>query len=85
MTQQVSVTLSDRWAEYLTGLVADRRFESTDHALEDALRLLEKTTDSEERLRRLLEEGEASGDAGPWDLQAFLAEARARDDGREAA
>lgn len=79
MSQEVTVKLAGRWYSYLQELVADRRFSSMDDAVEDALRLLEATEDREERLARLLQEGEQSGDAGSWDLQALLTEARERD------
>ena len=79
MTQEFTVKLEDRWLAYLRGLVADRRFTSVDDAVEDALRLLEATEDRDEQLSRLLAEGERSGDAGAWDLPAFLREARERD------
>jgi putative addiction module CopG family antidote len=85
MTTEVTVRLAGRWAEYLQALVADRRFDSIDHALEESLRLLEAFEDREERLARLLDEGERSGDAGSWSLDAFLTECRERDGGRKAA
>ena len=85
MSQHVTVNLADRWVAYLQDLVADRRFDSLDHVIEDALRLLEATEDKERRLARLLDEGDRSGDAGSWDLKAFLIEARKRDASRKAA
>ena len=76
MSQEVTVRIASRWYSYLQGLVSDRRFMSIDDAVEDALRLLEATEDKDEQLARMLAEGEESGDAGSWDLQSFLREAR---------
>lgn len=79
MSHEVTLKLERRWYTYLRQLVDDRRFPSIDDAVEDALRLLEATEEREERLARLLLEGEHSGDAGSWDLRAFLTAARERD------
>lgn len=85
MAETLSVTLPEHWLVYARGLVSSGRFASLDHAMEDALRSLEAADAREERLERLLEEGEQSGDAGPWDLQAFLSEAWELDADRQAA
>lgn len=85
MAEMLSVTLPEHWLVYARGLVSNGRFASLDAAIEDALRLLEATEARQDRLERLLEEGEQSGDAGPWDLQSFLIEARELDAERQAA
>ena len=85
MADKVTVSLAEHWNVYLNGLVQNRRFESVDDAIESSLRLLEATEHAEDRLARLLEEGERSGDAGPWDFQSFLNEAHELAGNREAA
>lgn len=85
MTQTVSVTLADHWLVYLQGLVRDQRFASLDDAIESGVRLLEADGSAEDRLARLLDEGERSGDAGVWNLDSFLAEAHEHDADRQAA
>ena len=85
MSDTIPVALAPHWRVYLEGLVQNRRFASVDDAIEDALRLMEKSENRQDRLERLLQEGEDSGDAGPWDLPSFLAEMRDSHAGREAA
>ena len=85
MSQDVTVRLADHWLVYAQARVDAGRFESLDHAMEHALRVLEASEDREDRLARLLEEGEQSGDAGPWDYQEFLTEMHELDGERQAA
>ena len=74
MTQAVSVNLSEHWLVYLRGLVQDRRFASLDDAIESGVRLLEADNHAEDRLARLLEEGERDGGFEEWDYEKFRAD-----------
>ena len=85
MSRDVTISLADHWSTYLDGLILDRRYESVDHAIEHALRLLEAVEDKEDRLTRLLEEGERDAGFKEWDYEGFKAEMRRPDDDRKAA
>ena len=85
MPEPITVTLAEHWRVYLDGLVQSGRFTSTDDAIESSLRLLEAVEHEDDRLMRMLEEGEQSGDAGPWDVNEFLSEMHELSDEREAA
>lgn len=77
--------LSDYWSRFITEKVASGRFQSLEEAIRAGLRLLELEERKLERLTELLQEGEASGEFEPWDLDAFLEEEERRDADREAA
>lgn len=85
MSKQVTIELADDWSTYLDGLISDRRYESVDHAIEHALRLLEAVEDKEDRLTRLLEEGEREAGFEEWDYERFKTEMRRSGDDRKAA
>ncbi|HEU0043110.1 ribbon-helix-helix domain-containing protein [Sphingomonas sp.] len=85
MSETIPVALAEHWRVYLQGLVQNRRFASVDDAVESALRLLEAHESADDRLARLLEEGEATGGFAEWDYDAFKAEMHQRHDARKAA
>ena len=85
MSEPVTVSLADHWRVYLDGLVRSGRFASAEDAIESGLRLMEATEHADDRLDRMLEDGERSGDAGPWDVRAFLDQVHEMSDKREAA
>ncbi len=84
MSEPVTVSLADHWRVYLDGLVRSGRFASAEDAIESGLRLMEATEHAEDRLARLLEEGEAEGGFEEWDRDAFLAEMHRSDDRKAA-
>lgn len=74
-----SYTLGDHYEKFVRELVESGRYNSASEVLRDGLRLLE---DAEvlrkvrtEELKRLIQEGLDSGDAGPLDMEDIIAEA----------
>lgn len=75
----VQVSLPDELNELIKAKVASGRYASASDVVRDALRLLEQ--DDAAKLKWLQEAyriGIESGDAGPFDLEEFKVEARAR-------
>ena len=75
-----SYTLGEHYEKYVRELVESGRYNSASEVLRDGLRLLE---DAEvlrkvrtEELKRLIQEGLDSGDAGPLDMEDIIAEAK---------
>ncbi|MDF2983138.1 MAG: putative addiction module antidote protein CopG/Arc/MetJ family [Devosia sp.] len=75
-----SYTLGDHYEKFVRELVESGRYNSASEVLRDGLRLLE---DAEvlrkvrtEELKRLIQEGLDSGDAGPLDMEDIIAEAK---------
>lgn len=75
-----SYTLGDHYEKFVRELVESGRYNSASEVLRDGLRLLE---DAEvlrkvrtEELKRLIQEGLDSGDAGPLDIEDVIAEAK---------
>lgn len=79
MAEAIPVRLADHWLIYLEGLVQSQRFDSLDEAIESGIRLLEADQNTEDRLARLLEEGENDGGFEEWDYDRFRADMRQRD------
>lgn len=84
-----SFDLGPHFERVLDDLVASGRFPTLDVAARVAIGLLEdveaERAERLEALRQLIKEGEESGDAGEWDEDAFLNEAKARFASRAAA
>jgi antitoxin ParD1/3/4 len=75
-----SYTLGEHYETFVRELVESGRYNSASEVLRDGLRLLE---DAEvirkvrtEELKRLIQEGLDSGDAGPLDMEDIIAEAK---------
>jgi antitoxin ParD1/3/4 len=82
-----SYTLGEHYEKFVRELVASGRYNSASEVLRDGLRLLE---DAEilrnvrtEELKKLIQEGLDSGDAGPLDMEEIIAEAKRRKAGRQ--
>ncbi len=75
-----SYTLGEHYEKFVRELVESGRYNSASEVLRDGLRLLE---DAEvlrnvrtEELKKLIQEGLDSGDAGPLDMEDIIAEAK---------
>jgi antitoxin ParD1/3/4 len=82
-TKNTSIALGAQLEDYARRKVESGAFGSISEVVRDALRNAEARDMRVEALRQALIEGESSGSAGPWDLQAFLKEQRK--DNRKAA
>ena len=77
----IQVSLPDELNELIEAKVASGRYASASDVVSDALRLLEQDDAAKLKwLREAYRIGIESGDAGPFDLEEFKAEARARRD-----
>ena len=80
MSQAKTQTLSlgEHWNKFISSQLATGRYASASEVVREALRLMEeKEAHSKlEALRAALIEGEASGDAGPLDMEQIKREAR---------
>lgn len=81
-----SYTLGEHYEKFVRELVESGRYNTASEVIRDSLRLLE---DAEilrnvrnEELRKLIQEGLDSGDAGPLDMEEIIAEAKRRKAGR---
>ncbi|MEM1043094.1 MAG: type II toxin-antitoxin system ParD family antitoxin [Bacteroidota bacterium] len=83
--QSLNVTVTDEQKKLVSQVVAEGRYASASEVVRDSLRLFSEREMLREaklqELRRLIEEGRTSGVSTPWDLDVFLAEARARREG----
>lgn len=84
-----SYTIGEHYEALVKKLVESGRYSSASEIIRDALRLLE---DAEilrairtEELRKLIQEGLDSGDAGPLDMEEIKAEGRRRLAAKDAA
>ena len=76
MARSTSIQLNERWDKFLAERIAAGRFDSVSEAMREGLRLLEERENKADALDRMLQEGLDSGDAGPLDMEALIAEAR---------
>jgi antitoxin ParD1/3/4 len=72
MPKDTSVTLPDHLATFIEDQVAHGRYGSPSDVVQAGLRLLEEYEMKVEALREALIEGEQSGVAGPFDVEAFI-------------
>ncbi|BBB07309.1 MULTISPECIES: type II toxin-antitoxin system ParD family antitoxin [unclassified Sphingopyxis] len=72
--KNTSVALSDELADYARSKVASGEFGSVSDVVRDALRRAAERDLRIARLRQLVQEGEESGPARPFDWDAFMAE-----------
>ncbi len=72
--KNTSFALSDELADYARSKVASGEFGSVSDVVRDALRRAAERDLRIARLRQLVQEGEESGPARPFDWDAFMAE-----------
>lgn len=77
MAKNTSFSLGDHFSQFVETKVAEGRFSSASDVVRAGLRLLEAEEAKLEALRAALAEGEASGEAAPFDFEAFIAHKRA--------
>ena len=77
-----SYTLGEHYEQFIRELVESGRYNSASEVVRDAMRLLEDAeilrSMRNEELKKLIQEGIDSGDAGPLDMEEIIAEARRR-------
>lgn len=80
MARTMTVDVGDELRDFIEALVRAGDYRTQSEVMRDALRLLrEKQAESRlQALRDLLAEGSSSGDAKPWNKDAFLKQVRAR-------
>lgn len=80
MSRTMTVDVGDELREFINALVKSGDYRTQSEVMRDALRLLrEKQAESRlQGLRDLLAEGISSGDAKPWNKDAFLKHVRTR-------
>jgi antitoxin ParD1/3/4 len=73
MTKNASIVIGERLAEFVESQVAEGRYGSASDVVRAGLRLLEEQETRLAALRAALIEGEESGAATPFDMEAFIA------------
>lgn len=76
MPKNTSISLSDQLAAFIETQVTSGRFGSASDVVRAGLRLLEEQELKLAALRAALIEGESSGAALPFDIEAFIGEKR---------
>ena len=76
MARNTSVSLGDHSADFVDRQVAGGRYGSANDVVRAGLRLFEEHEARQGALRAALVEGEDSGPAQPFDVEAFLAAKR---------
>lgn len=76
MSKNTSVTLGAEYDAFIRRQIAKGRFGSASEAVRAGLRLLEDQENSLELLRAAIDEGDSSGPAIPFDVEAYLAAKR---------
>ena len=76
MPKNTSVSLGDHFAGFIEVQVGSGRYGSASDVIRAGLRLLEDQESKLRALREALDEGEASGPARPFDVEAFLTKKR---------
>ena len=74
MPKSTSVNLSDHFCRFIDKQVEAGRYGSASEVVRDGLRLLEERQMRLDRLRKMLAEGGASGEAVPFDMDEWLDE-----------
>lgn len=72
MPRNTSISLGDHFADFIDEQVTSGRYSSASDVVRAGLRLLEEDEARLEALRAALVEGEGSGAARPFDVEAFL-------------
>ena len=78
MSVDTSVSLDDHFAGFIASQVGSGRYRSASEVIRAGLRLLEDRETEMLALREALASGEASGQAEPFDFDAFIAAKAAR-------
>ena len=78
MSVNTSVSLDDHFAGFIASQVGSRRYRSASEVVRAGLRLLEDRETEMSALREALASGEVSGQAEPFDFDAFIAAKAAR-------
>ena len=73
MPRNTSVSLGDHFAGFIDERLGSGRYSSASDVVRAGLRLLEEHEGKVDRLRAALVEGETSGPARPFDVEAFIA------------
>jgi antitoxin ParD1/3/4 len=71
--KNTSIALGDELADYARRKVKSGAFGSTSEVIRDALRRAAERDARIERLRQLIQEGEESGPARPFDFDQYIA------------
>ncbi|WP_299750160.1 type II toxin-antitoxin system ParD family antitoxin [uncultured Boseongicola sp.] len=79
-----SVTLGPYWDDFISLMLKEGRYGSTSELIRASLRLMEEQEGQRARLRVALMDGKRSGDAGPLDMTAIKAQARAQTSAKDA-
>jgi antitoxin ParD1/3/4 len=78
----ITVSITPELNELVNAKVQSGRYTSSSEVIRDALRMLERADKNEadeiEYLRKAWDEGEASGIAGPFDMEKIMQEGRKR-------
>lgn len=77
MAQNTSISLDDHFTDFLSQEVSSGRYRSASEVVRAGLRLLEDRETQLGALRAALVDGEASGEAEPFDFDAFVAAKKA--------
>lgn len=81
MARTMTVDLGDELREFIESLIESGDYRTQSEVIRESLRLLrEKQAESRlQALRDMLAEGLSSGEAQPWEKDAFLREGESRD------
>ncbi len=81
MARTMTVDLGDELREFIESLIESGDYRTQSEVIRESLRLLrEKQAESRlQALRDMLAEGLSSGEAQPWEKDAFLTEGESRD------
>ena len=74
MARNTSVSLGDHFASFVDGRVESGRYQNASDVVRAGLRLLEEHEAKVDALRQALIAGERSGEATPFDVEAFIEE-----------
>jgi antitoxin ParD1/3/4 len=77
MGKNTSVVLGEAQQSFIKRQIAAGRFGTASEAVREAVTLLEERELKLQALRRAIDEGDASGEAQPFDIREFLAERHA--------
>ena len=80
MAKSTSVNLSDYFCRFINEQVEAGHYGSASEVVRDGLRLLVERQVRLDRLRQALDEGDASGEPIPFDIDAWMAEQDRLDD-----